>query len=45
MGTHDDLTWDGTNLRGNKLASGIYFGFLDIENEKPVRIKIAIISR
>ena len=44
-GTHDDLTWDGTNLRGNKLASGIYFGFLDIENEKPVRIKIAIINR
>ncbi|MBC8485692.1 MAG: hypothetical protein H8D45_06595, partial [Bacteroidetes bacterium] len=45
IGTHDDLTWGGTDLRGNKLASGIYFGFLEIENEKPVRIKIAIINR
>jgi hypothetical protein len=45
IGTHDDLTWDGTNLKDIKLASGIYFGFLEIENEKPVRIKIAIINR
>ncbi|MBC8214331.1 MAG: hypothetical protein H8E71_06815 [Candidatus Marinimicrobia bacterium] len=45
IGTHDDLTWDGTNLKGIKLASGIYFGFLEIENEKPVSIKIAIINR
>ena len=46
LGTHsEDLIWDGTDLRGNKLASGIYFGFLQIENEKPVRIKIAILNR
>jgi hypothetical protein len=45
VGTHDDLTWNGTNLRGNKLASGIYFGFLEIENDKPIRIKISIINR
>lgn len=46
IGTHTHgLIWDGTDLRGNKLASGIYFGYLEIDNEKPVRIKIAIINR
>ena len=46
LGTHShDLMWDGTDLRGNKLASGIYFGFLEIETAKPVRIKIAITNR
>ena len=45
IGTHTDLVWDGTDLRGNRLSSGIYFGYLEIENKKPVRIKIAILNR
>jgi len=44
-GTHDDLVWDGTDINGNRLSSGVYFGFLEIEDDKPLRVKIVIINR
>ena len=43
VGTHE-VIWDGTNFFGNKLATGVYFGFIKI-GDSFNRIKIAILNR
>ena len=42
-GKHD-IVWYGTNLRGMRLATGIYFGYLQVGDKKPRRLKIAIVN-
>jgi hypothetical protein len=44
IGTHDDLNWDGTDLNGNKLSSGVYFGYLKTKGTSFKNIIISILN-
>ena len=44
IGTHDDLIWDGTDLNGNKISSGVYFGYLKTKGTSFKKIIISILN-
>ncbi|MBU4446818.1 hypothetical protein KJ656_17335, partial [bacterium] len=47
-GIHHEVVWDGRSIYGEKLASGIYFGYFEVENntkKKVSYLKIAIDNR
>ena len=44
IGTHDDLIWDGTDFNGNRLSSGVYFGYLKTKNTHFKKIIISILN-
>lgn len=47
-GIHHEFKWDGRSIYGEKLASGVYFGYFEVENnakKKVSHLKIAIDNR